>query len=88
MALDPITRHTIMQIALLLSACLGGVLAYAYRLPFSGIGLSVAVAAALLMLATTVVRTPALMPVAVIGLVLTALAGRSVLRERTERDLS
>jgi hypothetical protein len=87
-AFDPITRHTILQIALFLSACLGGVLAYAYRLPFGRIGLAVAVAAAVLMLATTVVRMPVLMPVPVIGLVFTFLAGRSVLREQAQRDPS
>lgn len=88
MALDPITRHTILQIALFLSASLGGVLAYAYQAPYGRIGLAVAVAAAVLMLATTVARAPILMPVPVIGLVFTALAGRSVLRERAQRDLS
>jgi hypothetical protein len=88
MTLDPITRHTILQIALFLSACLGGVLAYAYQARFGRIGLAVAVAAALLMLGTTLARTPVLVPVAVIGLVFTALAGRSVLRERAQRDLS
>ena len=88
MVLDPITRHTMLQIALFLCACLGGVLAYAYRLPLGRIGLAVAVMAAVLMLATTVVRAPALVPVPVIGLVFSALAGRSVLRERAQRDPS
>jgi hypothetical protein len=79
---DPIVRQTILASALYLSAALGGVLAYVYEARFGRVGLVVAIISATLLLTTTALRAPLLVPVAVVGLACTALAGRSIARER------
>jgi hypothetical protein len=68
-----------------LSAVLGGVLAYVYDARFGRIGLIVAGAAAVVMLTITIQRAPILLPVAIIGLLCSALAGREIARERRQR---
>jgi len=82
---DPIVRQTILVSALYLSAALGGVLAYVYEARFGRVGLVVAVISGAVLLATTALRAPLLVPVAVLGLCCTALAGRSIARERANR---
>ena len=79
---DPIVRQTILVSALYLSTALGGVLAYVYEARFGRLGLAVAIMSAALLLSTTALRAPLLVPVAVIGLGCTVLAGRSIARER------
>jgi hypothetical protein len=79
---DPIVRQTILVSALYLSTALGGVLAYVYGARFGRLGLAVAITSAALLLSTTALRAPLLVPVALIGLGCTVLAGRSIARER------
>ena len=82
---DPIVRQTILVSALYLSTALGGVLAYVYEARFGRLGLAVAFISAAILLATTAMRAPLLVPVALLGLGCTALAGRSIARERANR---
>jgi hypothetical protein len=81
---DPVIRQTILVSALYLSVALGGVLAYVYEARFGRLGLAVAMISGALLLTTTVLRAPLLVPVAVLGLACTALAGRSIARERAK----
>ena len=85
LAFDPIVRQTILVSALYLSTALGGVLAYVYEARFGRLGLAVAVISGAILLATTALRAPVLVPVALLGLCCTALAGRSIARERANR---
>jgi len=85
LVLDPVVRQTILVSALYLSTALGGVLAYVYEARFGRIGLAVAVISGAILLGTTALRAPLLLPVAVVGLCCTALAGRSIARERANR---
>jgi hypothetical protein len=85
LAFDPVVRQTILVAALYLSTALGGVLAFVYEARFGRLGLAVAVISAVLVLVTTALRAPILVPVAVLGLCCTALAGRSIARERANR---
>jgi len=85
LVLDPIVRETILISALYLSAALGGVLAFVFELRFGRVGLAVALLSAVLMLSTAAIKAPVLLPIAVIGLACTALAGRSIARERASR---
>jgi hypothetical protein len=82
---DPIVRQTILVSALYLSTALGGVLANVYEARFGRVGLAVAVISGAVLLATTALRAPLLVPVAVLGLCCSALAGRSIARERANR---
>lgn len=82
---DPIVRQTILVSALYLSTALGGVLAYVYEARFGRVGLAVAVISGAVLLVTTALRAPLLVPVAVLGLCCTALAGRSIARQRANR---
>jgi hypothetical protein len=84
-AIDPATRQAMVLVALYLVAALGGVLVYAYEARFGRVALGVAILAAVLVLGVTTLRAPLLMPVALVGLVFTGLAGRSIARERAER---
>lgn len=83
--LDPVVRQTILVSALYLSTALGGVLAYVYEARFGRLGLAVAIISAAMLLTTTALRAPLLVPVAVLGLGCTVLAGRSIARERANR---
>ena len=83
--LDPVVRQTILVSALYLSTALGGVLAYVYKARFGRLGLAVAIISAAMLLTTTALRAPLLVPVAVLGLGCTVLAGRSIARERANR---
>ena len=83
--LDPVVRQTILVSALYLSAALGGVLAYVYEARFRRLGLAVAIISAAMLLTTTALRAPLLVPIAVLGLGCTVLAGRSIARERANR---
>lgn len=83
--LDPATKQAILLLAVYLSAVLGGVLAYVYEARFGRVGLIVAGAAAVVMITITIQRAPILLPVAIIGLVCSALAGREIARERRQR---
>lgn len=82
---DPVIRQTILVCALYLSAALGGVLAFVYGARFGRLGLALAIVSAALLLTTTATHAPLLVPVAVVGLGCTALAGRSIARERANR---
>ncbi|TME34918.1 MAG: hypothetical protein E6I62_01690 [Chloroflexi bacterium] len=82
---DPIVRQTILVSALYLSTALGGVLAFVYGARFGRLGLAVAVISGASMLATTALRAPWLVPFALLGLLCTGLAGRSIARERANR---
>ena len=78
------TAIALCAVGALLLAC-GGVLAYVYEARFGRVGLAVAVISGAILLATTALRAPLLVPVAVLGLSCTALAGRSIARERANR---
>ena len=83
--LDPAMRQAILQVAMYLIAVLGGTLAYVYEARYGRMGLAIAVAAAAMLAATTLLHAPILLPVAGLGLVCTAMAARSIIREREER---
>lgn len=83
--LDPATKHAMLLVVLYLSAAFGGTIAFAYGLRFARLGLALAVAAGAVLLAMTAIQEPILLPVALVGLVSTALAGRSILHERATR---
>ena len=85
LVLDPVVRQAILLLALYLSAALGGVLAFVYEARFGRLGLAVAVTSGVLMLTTTALRAPILVPIALLGLACTAQAGRSIARERANR---
>ena len=85
LVLDPVVRQAILLLALYLSTALGGVLAFVYEARFGRLGLAVAVTSGVLMLTTTALRAPILVPIAVLGLACTAQAGRSIARERANR---
>ena len=85
LVLDPVTRQTILVSALYLSTALGGVLAFVYQARFARLGLAVAVISGALLLITTALRAPMLVPIALLGLFFTAMAGRSIARERANR---
>jgi hypothetical protein len=83
--LDPAMRQAIFQVALYLIVVLGGTLAYVYEARYGRMGMASAVAAAAMLVATTLIHAPILLPVAGLGLVCTAMAARSISRERQER---
>jgi hypothetical protein len=85
LVIDPVTRQTILISALYLSATLGGVLAFVYGARFGWVGLVIALTSSVVLVSTTAIRAPILMPIVVIGLLFTALAGRSIARERADR---
>ena len=85
LVLDPVVRQAILLLALYLSTALGGVLAFVYEARFGRLGLAVAVTSGVLMLTTTALRAPFLVPIALLGLACTAQAGRSIARERANR---
>lgn len=82
--IDAAASHTILLIVLYLIAALGGVLAFVYRARFAPLGLAIAFAAGILALVTAM-QLPPFVPVVLVGLACTAMAGRSIARERLDR---
>jgi hypothetical protein len=85
LAIDVATRQAILLLVVYLLISLGGMLSFAYGARFARIGLAASVAAAVILLQSTAVHVPFLLPVAVVGLTFVALAGLSVRRERAGR---